>query len=497
MDEIGRRVQLLPLCSRDTAKACRLQIAEHLYKVQTLIADLIQNGPAAAWAREDLFRVLHCICHVRTVRVALCENDLASSCLEMDTGSRLVVAGWNDMYATLFIFECQLRLLAMDASTAAEAGDCGAAASAVSFLPESAPLLAEELGFWRRSLGTPFEALPMSAIRDLTQGIMSQWNARPVTDDDTFTVCRILYASSLLVTLSDFPGSDMYDVPSWHHSGTQAAAMKPTPEFFRFVERAGMLHTARVVASAAMLEQSAPYTHVPLPPDTDAAAELVTAWWQGFDVGHITAGLHGTLTEECIADTALTPLDPYLVRGGKGGCPEENRLAPAMWILAERYIDDVDRLKKKADDFLSNEVSLFEIFNYTVMQTCGYKWLQHCYITDRQPLRMLKKQKMYTRTRMVRPMPMIIQCQNRFNVLSKRAEGGYAVYQCNCRPEALAVWCKLVLEHSDGVIARRCNIKDVIQGILKAVPASRPRATQLSSFVDSDASILEIGNNRS
>ncbi len=377
--------------------------------------------------------------------------------------NKTVVGPWSDVLGMSFVTECQLRLLLADLSVALLQKDVDRS-DGLGEPPSDAPHAAvygTEKARWM-ACRTGIEPTPMSVLKERMDEHMRGWNA----DRPGAQLGDALNTASLVTLAKPLSGSH-HDVPEWVMScSNDESATQPAPAFIRYVERISTLDGART----ELRHVTGLRPHHP-PAFEEVSGELrqhLRDWWQRFDVAHMTAALGVEIGESCTLEAGtITPLDPYLMRDGRGGCPEENLESPASWILSTLYPDQVRAVRSRCEDVLANDVTLFEIFAYSARQTCDFDFKTACLASDRQPLHALHKLWQLQKSKAVKPLPVIIQLDHFFVMYTRSRPCRVFGSRLDC----LLAWCQTVLETYDGVVGRKLTIKELLKTMLAPKPA--------------------------
>lgn len=448
---MGLRGRPKPLPDIDAVNFCIL--------AQDIVVAALELGLHERWSPG---RVRWCLNCVRAARINACV-DRVDDYMDATVASCAIVPAWTDVLGSLFIVECQLRMLVMDAGASVEPD----ADPSLSADQDAGALTDAECAYWVKA--ERVRPLPMSDLSRELHAIMRRWS-EPAAGEPTRMWCQ---AGLLCISRPLISGA--HDHAEWTVDGPDGTT-RPAPAFFRVMERANTLTGARTMLAAHVARLGAPEEAASVLRESDAGA--TRAWWQAFDVAHMTATLGIEVGEACLLATGLTPLDPYLMRGGAGGIPEENRSGPVSWILSNRYPDEVQAVRKQCEAVLDVGASLIELFSYTVQQACGFQWKNSCFVSDRQPVRALRKLRAYASSQMLRPLPLIVELAAGFVVLRGKDRPSVAAGDV---VEAVAVWSRELVETHGGVLGRKANIRVILDTILSTgVGDVGPRADRVA-----------------
>ena len=405
-------------------------------------------------------RLLESVGWIRLARVNLTVARQDRTAKNM-SATKAVVAPWLDVYGASFIVECQIRLLLVDLAAACNISGTDKNVIAADLELPCSAIHRIEARNWNENTGV-LTPVSMNVLKKDIQLIMGNWNA---SGDRMLALIKLLDRVSLTTVVRPIR-EDIYDVDDWvirtetieEHNDECTATSQPAPAFLRCFERASTLDGARTEMRSMVFQGETP------PPIEAASSRTQTnksnlhAWWQRFDVAHMTAALSVEIGESCTLEDRISPLDPYIMRNGLGGCPEENRLSPASWILSTLYTDEVRAVRDRCQDVLKNDVSLIEIFSYCVQQTCEFDFTTSCLVSDRQPFGALGKLRRLDMSNAVRPLPVIVQIDSIFALYQRNKST--KVY--TTRLDVLTAWCEIILNDFNGIIGRKVSIKELI-----------------------------------
>ncbi len=236
----------------------------------------------------------------------------------------------------------------------------------------------------------------------------------------------------------------------------------------RLFERAFVLDGCRRAVDE-LLEGLATAAHE-LDPARDASADDVEAWFRKSVADANNALL--LRMDEWAALNLLSPLQTYLAGGERGGCPEEHRANPAMWV-ARRCRDangfaEFARVAKMNEE---HEVNVFLAFSNALSQNFDYDWLTMCFVCAVNVVGARRKLAAFVGEGGRRKPPVVVQRKDVLWVCHEDSSGGRKI-RCGTAAEAVAVWLSAVRVFCPGgEYARRRRAADVVDLIHQRVNA--------------------------